>query len=90
MPRQRFMLLTSDLADRLPKRSHFSQTDFPWEPHDKRFVILSSCDPNLGNTDGSGNNFKTNYSFYQIYGEKGDFRLLGMFLHLFRNGAQVI
>jgi translation initiation factor 3 subunit B len=49
--------------------------DFSWEPKGERFAIVSSGDPNLGNT-GPGITIKTEVSFYQLHKGKGEFRLL--------------
>jgi len=49
--------------------------DFSWEPRGERFAIVSSNDPNVGNT-GPGITIKTDVSFYQLDRQKGDFKLL--------------
>jgi len=49
-------------------------TDFSWEPKGERFAIVSSSDPNLGNSGGGG--IKTDISFYQLDRSKNDFKLL--------------
>ncbi|KZT41396.1 translation initiation factor eIF-3b [Sistotremastrum suecicum HHB10207 ss-3] len=49
-------------------------TDFSWEPRGERFAIVSSNDPNLGNS-GPGITIKTDVSFFQL--ERGrNFKLL--------------
>jgi len=53
-------------------------TDFSWEPKGERFAIVSSNDPNLGNT-GPGITIKTDVSFYQLDHGKNDFKLLRKF-----------
>ncbi|KAF8591896.1 translation initiation factor eIF-3b [Ramaria rubella] len=50
-------------------------TDFSWEPRGERFAIVSSNDPNLGNS-GPGATIRTDVSFYQLERGKGDFKLL--------------
>ena len=50
-------------------------TDFSWEPKGERFAIVSSSDPNLGNS-GAGVTIKTDISFYQLDRSKNDFKLL--------------
>jgi translation initiation factor 3 subunit B len=50
-------------------------TDFSWEPRGERFAIISSSDPNLGNS-GPGITIKTDVSFYQLDRPKNDFKLL--------------
>ncbi|KAI0291251.1 translation initiation factor eIF-3b [Russula brevipes] len=47
-------------------------TDFSWEPKGERFAIVSSNDPNLGNSG----TIKTDVSFYQLDRSKNDFRIL--------------
>jgi len=54
-------------------------TDFSWEPKGERFAIVSSSDPNLGNS-GAGVTIKTDISFYQPDHSKNDFRLLRAFM----------
>jgi hypothetical protein len=50
-------------------------TYFSWEPKGERFAIVSSSDPNLGNS-GAGVTVKTDISFYQLDRSKNDFKLL--------------
>ncbi|RDB21845.1 Eukaryotic translation initiation factor 3 subunit B [Hypsizygus marmoreus] len=47
--------------------------DFSWEPKGERFGVVSSNDPNLGN---SGATVKTDIGFYQLHKAKEEFRLL--------------
>lgn len=53
-------------------------TDFSWEPKGERFAIVSSSDPNLGNS-GAGATIKTDVSFYQLDHSKNDFKLLRVY-----------
>ena len=50
-------------------------TEFAWEPRGERFAIVSSSDPNLGNT-GQGITIKTDVTFYQVRRGKDEFELL--------------
>ena len=52
--------------------------DFSWEPRGERFAIVSSIDPNLGNS-AAGITIKTDVSFYQLDHSKNDFRLHSRF-----------
>ncbi|KZO96016.1 translation initiation factor eIF-3b [Calocera viscosa TUFC12733] len=48
---------------------------FSWEPRGERFCIITTNDPNFGNT-APGSTIKTAAHFYQLERGKGDFRLL--------------
>lgn len=55
-----------------------SVLEFSWEPKGERFAIVSTNDPNFGNS-APGITLKTDVSFYQLHKQKGDFRPLREF-----------
>jgi hypothetical protein len=57
-------------------------TAFAWEPKGDRFALITTSDPNFGQTV-PGSTIKTTLGFYALDVRKGDFKILSAYFIVF-------